>query len=429
MNDEALDLPKSARILRRNVTTVALAAALGLLAGAAFALAKPPLRASTAIVLLQPAVNGVGPQPARYLATQLVVATSYPVLAGADRALHPQVPVATLHGRVAVTSPSADLIAFTAQAPTDAEAAGIANAVARSYIAQVGSSGGSGALLLQRAAGAAATSLATRFVVDAGVGAALGALAGSLFVLATRRGRRRLRERDEIASATGVPVLASVPVCHPSDAAGWAKLLDGYQPDAVQAWSMQRTLRQLGVTDGRAGPDARLALLSLSSDHRALALGPQLATFAASLGIPTTLVLGQGEDAPVTAALRAACAAHPGLPRDPGQPGDPGRPGDLHVHMGADVSQPSGTPLTVIVDVLDPRTLRAAGRAAASATVLSVSAGAATAEDLARMAVSAALSGGQIAGILLADPDPADETTGYLPQLAAPEPLTRPSAR
>jgi capsular polysaccharide biosynthesis protein len=421
MNDEALDLRRSARILRRNVTAVALAAALGLLAGAVFAMAKPPLRASTALVLLPPAVRGVGPQPSRYLATQLVVATSYPVLARADRALHPPVPVATLQGRVTVTSPSADLIAFTAQAPTDAQAEGIANAVARSYIGQVASSGSPGALLLQRAAGAAATSLVTRIVVDAGVGAALGALAGSLFVLATRRGRRRLRGRDEIASATGVPVLASIPVCHPTDAAAWAKLLDAYQPDAVQACGMRRTLRQLGVADGRAGPDAQLALLSLSSDHRALALGPQLATFAASLGIPTTLVLCQDEDAPVTAALRAACAARPGPPRVPG------RTGDLHVRVGDD-SQ-SGTPLTVIVEVLDPLTRPAAGRAAASTTVLGVSAGAATAEELAQMAVSAALSGGQIAGILLADPDPADETTGCLPQLAAPEPLTRPSAR
>jgi hypothetical protein len=277
--------------------------------------------------------------------------------------------------------------------------------------------------LLQRAGGAAATSLATRIVVDAGVGAVLGALAGALFVLATRRGRRRLRERDEIASATGVPVLASIPVCHPSDAAGWAKLLDGYQPDAVQACGMRQTLRRLGVIGGRAGPDARLALLSLSSDHRALALGPQMATFAASLGIPTTLILSQDEDATVTAALRAAAAARPGPPRDPG------RPGDLHVRMGTDDGQHGATPLTVIVDVVDPLAGRAAGRAAASATVLGVSAGAATAEDLAQMAVSAALGGGQIAGILLADPDPADETTGCLPQLAAPEPLTRPSAR
>jgi len=423
MSDEALDLRKSARILWRNVTTVGLAAVLGLLAGAVFALAKPPLRGSTALVLLPPAAKGVGAQPARYLATQLVVAASYPVLAGADRTLQPPVPVATLRARVAVTSPSADLIAFTAQAPTDAQADAIADALARTYIGQLNASGNPGALLLQRAAGGAATSLATRIVVDAGIGAALGALAGALFVLATRRGRRRLLRRDEIASAAGVPVLASIPVCHPADAADWARLLDGFQPDAVQAWGMRRTLRRLGVIDGRGGPDPRLALLSLPSDHRALALGPQMATFAASLGIPTTLVVRQDEDAPVAAALQAACAGRPG------PPDDPGRPGDLHVRVGADSGGQSGTPLTVIMDVLGSRARRAAGPALASATVLGVSAGAATAEDLAQLVLGAAFSNDQIDGILVADPDPADETAGCLPQLAAHEPLTRPSAR
>ena len=52
--------------------------------------------------------------------------------------------------------------------------------------------------------------------------------------------------------------------------------------------------------------------------------------------------------------------------------------------------------------------------------VLGVSAGAATAEQLARAAVSAAADGRDIAGILVADPDPTDHTTGRLPQLAPP---------
>ena len=55
-----------------------------------------------------------------------------------------------------------------------------------------------------------------------------------------------------------------------------------------------------------------------------------------------------------------------------------------------------------------------------TATVLGVSAGAATAEQLARVAASAAADGREIAGILVADPDPADHTTGRLPQLARP---------
>ena len=56
----------------------------------------------------------------------------------------------------------------------------------------------------------------------------------------------------------------------------------------------------------------------------------------------------------------------------------------------------------------------------ATATVLGVSAGAATAEQLARVAVSAAADGREIAGILVADPDSADHTTGRIPQLARP---------
>ena len=55
-----------------------------------------------------------------------------------------------------------------------------------------------------------------------------------------------------------------------------------------------------------------------------------------------------------------------------------------------------------------------------TATVLGVSAGAATAEQLARVAVSAADDGRDIAGIIVADPDPADHTTGRLPQPARP---------
>jgi len=55
-----------------------------------------------------------------------------------------------------------------------------------------------------------------------------------------------------------------------------------------------------------------------------------------------------------------------------------------------------------------------------TSTVLGVSAGAATADELARVAISAADDGRAIAGILVADPDPADRTTGRMPQLARP---------
>ena len=79
-----------------------------------------------------------------------------------------------------------------------------------------------------------------------------------------------------------------------------------------------------------------------------------------------------------------------------------------------------GAALTVVVAVVDGKAPRVAETMRATATVLGVSAGVATAEQLARVAASAAADGRDIAGILVADPDPGDPTTGRLPQLARP---------
>ena len=77
--------------------------------------------------------------------------------------------------------------------------------------------------------------------------------------------------------------------------------------------------------------------------------------------------------------------------------------------------------LTVVVAVVDGRSPRMPATMRTTATVLGVSAGAATAEQLARVAVSAAADGREVAGILVADPDSADRTTGRIPQLARPQ--------
>jgi hypothetical protein len=81
---------------------------------------------------------------------------------------------------------------------------------------------------------------------------------------------------------------------------------------------------------------------------------------------------------------------------------------------------PRGLPagaLSVVVTVVDGWTPRVASTMRAATTVLGVAAGQVTARQLARVAASAAGDGRDIAGILLADPDPADQTTGRLPQL------------
>jgi hypothetical protein len=76
--------------------------------------------------------------------------------------------------------------------------------------------------------------------------------------------------------------------------------------------------------------------------------------------------------------------------------------------------------LNVLVAVVDGQNPQVADTTRTTAAVLGVSAGAVTAEQVARAAASAAAAGRDIIGILVADPDPDDHTTGRLPQLSRP---------
>jgi hypothetical protein len=270
--------------------------------------------------------------------------------------------------------------------------------------------------MLQPALNATGPSKLKRFVVDGLLGLLIGLVLGAIAVLATHRSDRRLRERDEIANALGVPVLASIPVAHPSDPARWAKLLEDYEPKAVHAWQLRTALGYIGQTNASAangsnGDGLSVAVVSLSSDRGALALGPQLAVFAASLGIPTALVIGSQQDPGVTAALRTACAKPPPSSR---------RPAQLMVAVAdqKDMLRPPGAKLTVVVSVVDGRAPDVAHTMRTNTTVLGVSAGAATDAQLVGVAVNALTNGHQIEGVLVADPDPDDHTTGRVPRLS-----------
>ena len=89
MSEQALDLRRSAQIVRRHKIVVGIFAVLGLLAGVGWTLHRPPMLASEALVnvVLSPAAQAEAAQdgsgsinPA--LATQIVIATSDPVLEG-----------------------------------------------------------------------------------------------------------------------------------------------------------------------------------------------------------------------------------------------------------------------------------------------------------------------------------------------------------
>jgi capsular polysaccharide biosynthesis protein len=437
MSQETLDLRRSLRLVRQHKIVVGIFAALGLLAGVGLVLHRPPMLASQALVevVLSPSAQAAAPQggstgisPA--LATQIVIVSSDAVLGRALRTVDPPMSLQTLRSRVRTTSvASSDILSISGQGRTAAQAEAIANAVADSYVAYVSSGKVPGGQVqtrvLEPATTAAGPSLRSRLLLTGWLGGLLGALAGAIAVLGFSRRDRRLRERDEIADSIGVPVLASINAAHPSGAAGWTKLLADYEPGVVDAWRLRKALQHLGLADLNVnGPQpaggSSLDVISFSFDSGALALGPQLAVFAASRGIPTALVVGPQQDVKAAATLRAACAA----PLAPSR-----RPNQLQVMVRDHDSstRPPDDVLTVVIAVVDGQNPQVADTTRTTATILAVSAGAVTAEQVARAAASAAAAGRDITGILVADPDPADPTTGRLPQLARPTQRRRPT--
>ncbi len=428
MTQKAVDLRRSGQIVRRHKLVVVIVVILGIAAGAAYAVLNPPAMTSIALVALQPPASSSSTQqqaPANgldpFTATQEVVAASNPVLQGALPAARPAMSLSQLRRNVVVGSPATDIISVTANGKSAGDAEATANAVANSYVAYVSSStspvGHVSARGLAPAITATGSSPVERMVTYALLGALAGLIIGSLAVLLLGRNDRRLRERDEIARSIGVPVLASFPVAHPTDASGWTRLLEGYNPTAVHALRLRQALQQLGavsINGHGAGRDgSSFTVLSLASDSGALALGPQLAVFAASQGTPTTLVIGPQQDADATATLRTALAAAPSESSK--------RPSLLRVvvtESAADLQ--SDTALTVVAVVVDGSNPQVPDTMRTGATVLGVSASAATAEQLARVAMAASLDRRDVSGIIVADPEPTDQTTGVIQQLPQP---------
>jgi capsular polysaccharide biosynthesis protein len=426
------------QIVRRHKILVGVIVALGIAAGCAYSVLRPPMLTSTALVVLPEsqaaaAASGTaaGAGPDGYTATQEVIAGSSEVLSAALPNARPAMSLQKLRSDVQVASVTPYVLSITAKGKVAGDAEATANAVARSYVAYVNGAnspvGRVSATLLEPATSASGKGPLEALIVSGLVGALAGAAIGVIASLAVSRNDKRLRVRDEIANSIGIPVLASLPVAHPSDAAGWTRLLQEYKPGSVHAWRLRMALQRLRKSDdfpdnSRDHRTGSLLVLSLSDDPGALALGPQLAVFAASLGIPTALVVGPQQDANAAATLRTACGVPPGSAKQ-----------SSHLRVAAyddgDFDGLPGAAFTVVVATVDGQAPQMPDTMRATATVLAVSAGAATADQLAKVAVSAAIDGREIAGILVADPEPDDNTTGQMPQLAKPVRHRRAPAR
>jgi capsular polysaccharide biosynthesis protein len=407
-----MDFRRFWQAARQHKLIVALITLLGLGLGVGYTFLSPPLLSSTASVEVQfPATRAQAPNA---IQTQMLIAESTPLLINAGNALRPRVPEATMQRRISVSAPTSQVLAITASATTASQAEQMANAVANAYLSWVADNPGTApatAQIFEHATTSKGSVLKAR-ILDGLIGFILGFLIGIAIALIVSKSDRKLRRRDEIADAIGIPVLASIPVLRPSDAAGWTRLLDTYEPAVVDAWSLRKALRQLGLTDfsgaGQAGTS--LTVISVAGDRAGLALGPQIAVFVASMGIQTSLVLGPQQDPNATATLAAACGGTAATPS--------GRA--VNMRLGTGVDRQSGAALTVVVATVDGKAPDLTGTMRTTATVLGVSAGGTTAEQLARVAVNAARDGREITGILVADPDPTDPTTGSVPQTDRP---------
>jgi hypothetical protein len=273
----------------------------------------------------------------------------------------------------------------------------------------------------------------------------------------------------------------------------------------VDAWAFRQLLRALssmtdaassgrggGPRSGRLEHPRSVAVVTVAGDVRGLAIAPQLAAFAASLGITTRFVLASSHEA--AASMWAACSAERGSAPRPGlrlevRPEGPalldgssspvagsfdellmggvsrGSTGDNEPETGgggaftlngagaeadddgveadsfdgADdedtqvLHRPALAPtspaterlpllyparrhravdLTIVLVVADSQEPSLDGVPTTEVTVLALAPGVSTREQLARLAVAVDDSGRRIDGIVVADPDPSDRTTG-----------------
>lgn len=267
------------------------------------------------------------------------------------------------------------------------------------------SSTSAGISIVQEASPATGSTSLRRLLIWAPIGVLISTALAIAVLLAAARRDPQVGLRDEIADAVGSPVLAAVRSRPQRSVAGWLTLLENYTATPVESWAFRQVLRGLAPADRTAEPRAAgkvdhpesIIVVSLSGDVRGLAVGAQLAVFAASLGIATRMVNAVGHDRAAT--LWAACATDRAAAPRPG------------LFVG-EVPDGQAIDLTIILAVADRRQPDLGSAPPATATILSVAAASATEQELARVAVAIDEAGRRIDGVVVADPDRADRTSG-----------------
>lgn len=254
-------------------------------------------------------------------------------------------------------------------------------------------------------------------------GAVAGLVLGAVAVLAMERRDRRLRRRDDMAEVVGAPVLASLRLRPRRKTGEWVDLLERWQPSADDRWSTRKLLHHLpgaavaGLTNGtgtevpprtvsHATKVNDVTVVTLAGDAAALTLAPQLAATAAAIGIATAFV--DGTEHGCAAALRSACATV--ATKDA-----PARP-NLWVHDATALPEPPGVQLALTAVVVDAAEPVWAPTRRPTVTLLALSPGFATVEEVVRVSQAAAEAQQPVEGLIVVNADPGDSTTGRAAQ-------------
>jgi len=430
MNQQPMNLRRAVKVTRRYKKLVGAVVLAGLVVGAGYAVIDPPQFSSQALLVI--------PQPSPNIATQVLIAGSAPVLEGALPSLGSE-SLQSLQSAVKVASVTPNAISITADSSSAQQAENEANAVASSYISFITSSKTPIASveprILVSASTATGISLPESILIDGAIGLLAGLLIG--FVAAAGRDRSELRlwQRDQIARAASAPVLAALaaggsggtgrfgkrrpaarsqPARVPGDARAWARFFKDFEPLTGSTWQLRTVLDRLAAV---AGAGTAVTVLSVSSDKKALVLGPQLAAFAAATGTRTALVIGTQQPPADMAGLQAVGAAV----------SQPDRLRIVSANPADDDWSQRDVELSVIVVTVQGGEPAVPGALAAVPTVLAVTAGAVTSQELARVAAAVRRSGGRIAGVMVGNPEASDGTTGLTPGQRRPT-VRRPAA-
>ena len=243
-----------------------------------------------------------------------------------------------------------------------------------------------------------------RLVLIALLGALAGLVAGCVLAVGLARGDRRLRSRDAIAAAIGVPVVASMWAEKCNKVGDWRRLLEGEKTASpMEAWNARRLLHRLISRVEASVVDVQL--LAFADDEVATAAGVKMARTVATLGMSSQFEVA---DQPALAALRAGCVVASG----PTQ-----QNATLELTTTNMVSTEfSGLAANLRLRVID-RAKPEVGPSSGT-TVLIVSSGFATSVELARAALAASDAGSPVTGVVVANPDPDDHTSGLLPEVS-----------